>query len=110
MTATEWRGQFDETPDDLRLVDGEPRRGEARALLAALLRPYGLALGVLALVVIVENAARLVVPLLVQRGIDYGIPPLRAGGSAGERPHRLTFPASVWFNAPCARCWRGVPR
>lgn len=84
MTATEWRGQYDETPDDLRLVDGEPRRGEARALLAALLRPYGLALGVLALVVIVENAARLVVPLLVQRGIDYGIPPLRAGGSAGE--------------------------
>jgi ABC-type multidrug transport system fused ATPase/permease subunit len=84
VTATEWRGQYDETPDDLRLVDGEPRRGEARALLAALLRPYGLALGVLALVVIVENAARLVVPLLVQRGIDYGIPPLRAGGSAGE--------------------------
>ena len=84
MTATEWRGQFDETPDDLRLVDGEPRRGEARALLVSLLRPYGLALGVLALVVIVENAARLVVPLLVQRGIDYGIPPLRAGGSAGE--------------------------
>ena len=84
MTATEWRGQFDETPDDLRLVDGEPRRGEARALLVSLLRPYGLALGVLALVVIVENAARLVVPLLVQRGIDHGIPPLRAGGSAGE--------------------------
>jgi len=84
VTATEWRGQFDETPDDLRLVDGEPRRGEARALLVSLLRPYGLALGVLALVVIVENAARLVVPLLVQRGIDYGIPPLRAGGSAGE--------------------------
>ncbi len=84
MTATEWRGQFDETPDDLRLVDAEPRRGEARALLASLLRPYRLALGVLALVVIVENAARLVVPLLVQRGIDQGIPPLRAGGSAGE--------------------------
>ena len=38
----------------------------------------------LAVVVIVENAARLSVPLLVQRGIDHAIPPLMAGGPAGE--------------------------
>ena len=36
----------------------------------------------LALVVVVENAARLSVPLLVQRGIDHGIPPIIDGGSA----------------------------
>lgn len=39
---------------------------------------------VLAAVVILENVARLSVPLLVQRGIDHAIPPLLAGGSAGE--------------------------
>ena len=32
----------------------------------------------------VENAARLSVPLLVQRGIDHGIPPIVDGGSARE--------------------------
>jgi ABC-type multidrug transport system fused ATPase/permease subunit len=34
--------------------------------------------------VITENVARLAGPLLVQRGIDRAIPPLMAGGSAGE--------------------------
>ncbi|MDT5153993.1 MAG: ATP-binding cassette, subfamily bacterial, partial [Mycobacterium sp.] len=38
----------------------------------------------LAIVVVVENAARLSVPLLVQRGIDHGIPPIVDGGSARE--------------------------
>ncbi|PQM44150.1 Multidrug efflux ATP-binding/permease protein [Mycobacterium talmoniae] len=33
---------------------------------------------------VAENAARLAVPLLVQRGIDRGIPPLLAGGSSRE--------------------------
>ena len=30
---------------------------------------------------VIENAARLSIPWLVQRGIDLGIPPLLAGGS-----------------------------
>ena len=34
------------------------------------------------MVVVVENAARLSVPFLVQRGIDHGIPPIVDGGSA----------------------------
>ena len=34
--------------------------------------------------VVVENAARLSVPVLVQRGIDRGIPPILAGGSSRE--------------------------
>ena len=84
MTALEWRGQLDEQPDDLPIDEAIPLRREARALLTDLLQPYWTTLGLLAGVVIVENIARLSVPLLVQRGIDHAIPPLMAGGSAGE--------------------------
>ena len=51
----------------------------------ALTQPSTVAL--LALVVVVENAARLSVPLLVQRGIDHAIPPLlaRFAGAARTR-------------------------
>ncbi|WP_163896414.1 ABC transporter ATP-binding protein [Mycolicibacterium hippocampi] len=59
-----------------------PRRREARALLGSLLRPYKWSLSALAVVVVVENVARLSVPLLVQKGIDDGIPPLVDGGPA----------------------------
>jgi len=79
-----WRGRLDEQSDDLPIDEALPLRREARALLAALLRPYRTTLGLLAMVVIVENIARLSVPLLVQRGIDHAIPPLMAGGSARE--------------------------
>ena len=82
--STSWRGRFDEQPDDLPIDEALPLRREARALLADLLRPYRATLGLLALVVIVENVARLSVPLLVQRGIDHAVPPLVAGGSARE--------------------------
>ncbi|WP_319430338.1 ABC transporter ATP-binding protein [Mycobacterium sp. RTGN5] len=84
MTATEWRGRLDEQPDDLPIDEVTPRRREARALLGSLLAPFKRTVGLLALVVIVENVARLSVPLLVQRGIDHAIPPLVAGGSARE--------------------------
>ena len=38
----------------------------------------------LAVVVVLENVARLSVPILVQRGIDHGIPPIAASGSTRE--------------------------
>lgn len=93
MTATEtqpvelpeeqWRGRFEEVHDDDVPVDESlPRRREARALLGSLLRPYRVAVALLAIVAVVENVARLSVPLLVQRGIDHGIPPITQGGSA----------------------------
>ncbi len=83
MTATEWRGKFDEDQtDDLPIDESVPRGREARALLGSLLRPYSGTVALLALVVVVENAARLSVPILVQRGIDRGIPPIIEGGSA----------------------------
>jgi ATP-binding cassette, subfamily B, bacterial len=90
MTATDtppdgayrWRGRVADSQDeDLPIDEALPRRREARALLASLLRPYRRTVALLALVVVVENAARLSVPLLVQRGIDHGVPPLLAGGS-----------------------------
>lgn len=88
MTATEtpaapqWRGKFEEQQDDLPIDESLDRRREARALLGSLLRPYQLTVALLALVVVVENAARLSVPILVQRGIDRGIPPIIDGGPA----------------------------
>ncbi|KDE99032.1 ABC transporter [Mycolicibacterium aromaticivorans JS19b1 = JCM 16368] len=84
MTATEWRGRLDEEPDDLPIDEARPRKREARALLGSLLAPFKATVALLALVVVVENAARLSVPLLVQRGIDHAIPPLLAGGPARE--------------------------
>lgn len=93
MTATDvqpvdvpehdWRGRVkDEQRDDLPIDESVPRRREARALLFSLLRPYRLTVALLALVVVVENAARLSVPILVKRGIDVGIPPILSGGPA----------------------------
>jgi hypothetical protein len=83
-TTDGWRGRFDEHPDDLPIDESVPRRREARALLLTLLAPYRVVLAALAVVVIAENVARLAIPLLVKRGIDHAIPPLLAGGSAGE--------------------------
>ena len=88
MTATDidrWRGRVqDSQDDDLPIDEALPRRREARALLGSLLRPYSATVALLAIVVVVENVARLSVPLLVQRGIDHGIPPIIDGGSAHE--------------------------
>ena len=82
-TRRNWRGRFDEQrDDDLPIDEALPRRREARALLGSLLRPYRWTVALLAIIVVVENAARLSVPLLVQRGIDHGIPPIIDGGSA----------------------------
>ncbi len=85
MTNTEWRGRLDQTSDDDTPIDESlPRRREARALLISLLRPYRATVAVLAVIVLVENLARLSVPILVQRGIDRGIPPIAAVGPARE--------------------------
>jgi ABC-type multidrug transport system fused ATPase/permease subunit len=79
-----WRGRFDDGHDDLPIDESIPRRREARRLLGSLLRPYRISVALLAVVVVVENAARLSVPILVRRGIDDGIPPILDGGSARE--------------------------
>lgn len=64
-------------------VETRPAPGAARALLGSLLRPYRTQVGLLALIVVVTNAARLAVPLLARSGIDRGIPPIIAAGALG---------------------------
>ncbi|MCV7227643.1 ABC transporter ATP-binding protein [Mycolicibacterium komossense] len=85
MSTTDWRGRaVSNDDDDLPVDESISRRREARTLLGSLLRPYAAAVALLAIVVVAENAARLSVPLLVQRGIDHGIPPIVDGGSVRE--------------------------
>lgn len=92
MTATgvrrdgyRWRGRLAEAGDqDLPIDEALPRRREARALLGSLLLPFRWTVGLLAVVVVVENAARLSVPVLVQRGIDRGVPQIAEGGPPRE--------------------------
>jgi ATP-binding cassette subfamily B protein len=85
MTTTDWRGRaVTNDDDDLPIDESISRRREARTLLGGLLRPYATAVALLTIIIVMENAARLSVPLLVQRGIDHGIPPIVDGGSARE--------------------------
>lgn len=84
MSTESWRGQTVDKVEDLPIDESVSRRREARALLGSLLKPYRVAVLLLGLVVVVENGARLSVPLLVQRGIDHGIPPILQGGPARE--------------------------
>ncbi len=123
---TDWRGKFDEQ-GDLPIDETVPRQREARALLGSLLRPYRWPLAALAVVVVVENVARLSVPLLVQKGIDDGIPPLleggpahtlladrrrvvRRGGGAGDQPDVLPAPVGTHRSEGAARTApAGVP-
>jgi ATP-binding cassette, subfamily B, bacterial len=85
MSVTDWRGRaVTNDDDDLPIDESVSRRREAGALLGSLLRPYATTVAWLSIVIVLENAARLSVPLLVQRGIDHGIPPIVAGGSTRE--------------------------
>ncbi len=85
MTTTDWRGRaVTNDDDDLPIDESVSRRREARSLLGSLLRPYVTTVALLAIVVVAENAARLSVPLLVQRGIDHGIPPIVEGHSCAR--------------------------
>jgi ATP-binding cassette, subfamily B, bacterial len=79
--VSQWRGRSVTADDDELPVAGG---WAARRLLGSLLRPYRGAVAMLGVLVLLENAARLSVPLLVQRGIDRGIPPIARGESARE--------------------------
>jgi ATP-binding cassette, subfamily B, bacterial len=72
-----WRGvaevDADEAAEQMTAVR---LGGGSKRLLGQLLRPYKLAIQVLLLIVLVENAARLSIPYLVKEGIDTGIPPI----------------------------------
>jgi ATP-binding cassette, subfamily B, bacterial len=78
----EWRGVAAEQRDALSERAGIQLAARSRALLADLLRPYRFSIGLLVIAVVLENLARLAAPWLVQRGIDFGVPPLLGGGPA----------------------------
>jgi ABC-type multidrug transport system fused ATPase/permease subunit len=72
----EWRGV---AADDLEEISAETSAklaGRSRRLLADLLKPYHKQLRWVLVAVLIENAARLSIPLLVAKGIDVGIPPI----------------------------------
>jgi ATP-binding cassette, subfamily B, bacterial len=76
-----WRGvALDAGPVDA--TGSKFLRTRSRHLLGSLLRPYRGWIVAMIGIVLVENAARLSIPLLVARGIDAGLPPIMAGGSA----------------------------
>jgi len=77
--AADWRGVAAESQDDVTTRASVLLRDRSRRLLGSLLRPHRRALGLVGLVVLVENAARLSIPFLVKEGIDEGIPPMQAG-------------------------------
>ena len=78
----QWRGVAAEHSDEITERASIFLRRRSRALLADLLRPYGSFLWVLLLAVVIENAARLSLPWLVYRAIDFGVPPLLSSGDA----------------------------
>lgn len=79
-----WRGQLaPESQDDPVVGTSQERRRTARRLLGELLRPYRRVLFWLAIVIVIENVARLSVPKLVQLGIDNGVPALADADDAG---------------------------
>ena len=76
-----WRGvALDAGPVDA--VGSRFLRVRSRRLLGSLLHPHRRWLVAMVGIVLLENGARLSIPWLVARGIDLGLPPIMAGGSA----------------------------
>jgi ATP-binding cassette, subfamily B, bacterial len=72
-----WRGVAADDLDEIDADTSAKLAGRSRRLLTDLLRPYRRALKIVLLAVVIENAARLSIPLLVAKGIDKGIPPIQ---------------------------------
>lgn len=77
-----WRGVASEEQDDVPPSIRTFLKSRSRRLLTSLLAPYKRSLWAGIVVVVLETLARLAGPILVKIGIDRGIPPIRAGGSA----------------------------
>jgi ABC-type multidrug transport system fused ATPase/permease subunit len=73
----EWRGVAADDLDEITAETSAKLAARSRRLLRDLLRPYSGVLKVLMVAVVIENAARLSIPLLVAKGIDVGIPPIQ---------------------------------
>ena len=71
-----WRGVATEEEDDVTGGLAGFLRARSRRLLGSLLGPHRRALWILAVVIVVQNAAAMAGPYLVKVGIDRGIPPI----------------------------------
>ncbi|HZB51352.1 MAG TPA: ABC transporter ATP-binding protein, partial [Mycobacteriales bacterium] len=75
----DWRGVAAEEVDDLPERVGIVLRARSRRLLGVLLRPHRRALWIVAVLVLLQNAAAMAGPWLIGVGIDKGIPALLDG-------------------------------
>ena len=102
-----WRGVAAEDVDEPQSGLALLLRSRSRKLLGSLTRPYTRSLLLAALLITCSTVAQLAGPLLVQIGIDHGIPPLLHGGSGDLRPLVtvvvamvvITLIGAVTFNA-----------
>ncbi|HTD48968.1 MAG TPA: ABC transporter ATP-binding protein [Acidimicrobiia bacterium] len=102
-----WRGVAAEDVDEPGSGLAVLLRSRSRRLLGSLTRPHVRSLLLAALLITCNTAAQLAGPLLVQIGIDHGIPPLLHGGSGNVRPLVsvvvalvvITLVGAVTFNA-----------
>ncbi len=76
-SVQEWRGVAADDLEEISAATSAKLAGRSRRLLGDLLRPYRKPLRLMLVAVVIENAARLSIPLLVAKGIDVGIPPIR---------------------------------
>jgi ABC-type multidrug transport system fused ATPase/permease subunit len=81
-----WRGVAAEDVDEPSAGLAGLLRTRSRRLLGSLVRPHVRSLLLAALLIAFNTAAQLSIPILVQVGIDHGIPPLLKGGSGSIRP------------------------
>src|SRR4051794_22803291 len=72
-----WRGVAADDLEEISAVTSAKLAGRSRRLLVDLLRPHRKPLRLMLVAVVIENTARLSIPLLVAKGIDLGIPPIR---------------------------------
>ncbi len=90
-----WRGVAAEDVDEPSPGLAGLLRSRSRRLLGSLVRPHRRPLLVATALIVCSVAAQLAVPLLVEVGIDRGIPPLLHGGSGTLRPLILVVVAIV---------------
>lgn len=101
----EWRGVAAEDTAELSRSAGLKLQERSLALLGSLVRPHRRAFPMLVVLVLLENAARLSTPWLVQRGIDLGVPPLLNDGSPQALLTVLAFMALAVVVQAVSRVW-----
>ncbi|MFI5046748.1 MAG: ABC transporter ATP-binding protein [Acidimicrobiia bacterium] len=80
-----WRGVAVEDADDVTGTLAGFLRKRSRALLGVILRPHRRSLVLAGCLISIRTMCVLATPLLVQMGIDDGLPPLQEGGSGELR-------------------------